>query len=184
MAKQISDQQLLADLRTNSDEAYAVLYREYFAMIRFFVLNNNGGEYDASDVFQDALIVIFEKSLDPDFELTSTLKTYLYSVCRHIWLKKLRQISKQNTTSLRDAESFEAVEGSIEEKELTERQLQILEKGLKKLGDPCKTLLTGFYYLKKSMEDLARELNYTNPANAKNQKYKCLQRLKKIALQA
>ena len=48
------------------------------------------------------------------------------------------------------------------------------------LGEPCKTLITDYYVKHMSMEEIADKFGYTNSNNAKNQKYKCLQRLKKI----
>ena len=48
------------------------------------------------------------------------------------------------------------------------------------LGEPCKSLLEAFYLKKKSMQEIAGSFGYTNSENAKNQKYKCLMRLKKL----
>jgi hypothetical protein len=41
-------------------------------------------------------------------------------------------------------------------------------------------LLEGYYLNKKGMQELANQFGYTNADNAKNQKYKCLMRLKKL----
>ena len=48
------------------------------------------------------------------------------------------------------------------------------------LGEPCSELIKDFYINKLSMEQIAEKFGYTNADNAKTQKYKCLQRLKKI----
>ena len=37
-----------------------------------------------------------------------------------------------------------------------------------------------FYLADKSMDEIAKRFGYTNADNAKTQKYKCLQRLKKL----
>lgn len=175
------DEQLLAQLRKGDNGAFEVLYRSYFRMILHFVLNNSGSEDDANDLFQDGVVVLFEKVQDDRFELTAALKTYLYSVCRNLWLKKLTR-HKKKFTRLQDFEDFLEVEDTLDEKQQQEKQLTHLEDCLQKLGDPCRTLLTQFYYLKRSMQEIAEDLGYTNAANAKNQKYKCLQRLKKMAV--
>lgn len=180
MAASSKDLHIIDELKAGRSSAYETLYKEYFGMVRHFVQHNSGDETEAGDVFQDAIIVLFEKVQQADFTLTATLKTYLYSVSRNIWLKRLRE--KKPTTVLREFES--PVEVELEEKELTERQLTIVEQCMEKLGDPCKTLLHKFYFLKESMQEIAAALNYTNAQNAKNQKYKCLQRLRKLALEA
>ena len=66
-----------------------------------------------------------------------------------------------------------------EENILNEKQKTLMES-LKELGDPCKSILMYFYYEQFSMEKIAETLGYTNADNAKNQKYKCLKRLKTI----
>ena len=55
-----------------------------------------------------------------------------------------------------------------------------MDKALNNLGEPCKTLLEAYYMQKKSMVEIAGSFGYTNADNAKNQKYKCLMRLKKL----
>jgi hypothetical protein len=55
-----------------------------------------------------------------------------------------------------------------------------MEKAINNLGEPCKSLLEAFYMQKKNMQEIAASFGYTNPDNAKNQKYKCLMRLKKL----
>ena len=71
---------------------------------------------------------------------------------------------------------------SKNERELSieENNLSLVGKCFDQLGDPCHTLLDLFYYQKKSMEDITIELNYKNSDSAKNQKYKCLERLRKL----
>ena len=61
-----------------------------------------------------------------------------------------------------------------------EDDLKLMNISLEELGEPCKSILYDFYIAKLKMEKIAQKMQYTNAANAKNQKYKCLQRLKKI----
>ena len=57
---------------------------------------------------------------------------------------------------------------------------ELMEQALQHLGEPCKEFLESYYLRKKNMSEIAKEFGYTNADNAKNQKYKCLMRLKKI----
>jgi hypothetical protein len=55
-----------------------------------------------------------------------------------------------------------------------------MEASMEKIGEPCKTILEDYYIHRKSMLEIADRFGYTNAENAKNQKYKCLMRLKKL----
>ena len=72
------------------------------------------------------------------------------------------------------------VEEDIDEHEKKDEEFLMMEKAVGNLGEPCKSLIEAFYIQKKSMQTIASQFGYTNADNAKNQKYKCLQRLKKL----
>ncbi|MBC7511396.1 MAG: sigma-70 family RNA polymerase sigma factor, partial [Ferruginibacter sp.] len=85
-------------------------------MIQTFVLNNNGSADDARDIFQEAMVVLYEKSIATMFSLNCQLKTYIYSICRRLWLKRLQQLSKFST-QVENLEETVSVEEEIEEHE-------------------------------------------------------------------
>jgi RNA polymerase sigma factor (sigma-70 family) len=178
MTTKLDDKTLLEDLRDGKSSAYEHLYASYFGMVKYFVTHNSGTADEANDIFQEVVIVLFEKLLDPAFSIQHKVKTYLYSVSRNLWLKKLRD--SKPTATIDDYENFIELEEE-EDKHLTERQFNIMEKCMELLGDPCKELLTQYYYLKKNMTEIAQNMGYTNADNAKSQKYKCLKRLRKLA---
>jgi RNA polymerase sigma factor (sigma-70 family) len=151
-------------------------------MILQFILNNNGDEDDAKDVYQEGIIVLYNKIKGGNFELSSKLKTYIYSVCRRIWLKKLSQQSKK-TSNISDFEDVMAVEVDLEQHEEKDKQFDKMQDALLHLGEPCKTIIQDFYINNLSMQDICEKFGYTNTDNAKTQKYKCLQRLKKLFFQ-
>ena len=72
------------------------------------------------------------------------------------------------------------VEDEVEENERINNEFQAMEKAISSLGEPCKSLLEAYYLEKKNMQEISQSFGYTNADNAKNQKYKCLMRLKKI----
>jgi hypothetical protein len=73
-----------------------------------------------------------------------------------------------------------SVEEDIVVFEKKDAAFAIMDRALNSLGEPCKSLLEGYYINKKGMQELAKDFGYTNADNAKNQKYKCLMRLKKL----
>jgi RNA polymerase sigma factor (sigma-70 family) len=172
----MNDHELLRSIAVKDPQAFRYIYSMYFGMVSCFVQKNKGNEEDAKDVFQDALVVVYEKTLRSDFSLQCSLKTFLYSVCRNIWLKKLSRST--STAHLTDVEEYVSIEE--ESSENTEEQEEKVHAALQQLGDKCRQILTLFFYYKKRMEEIATELSYANADTVKNQKYKCMQQLKRI----
>jgi RNA polymerase sigma factor (sigma-70 family) len=177
-----TDREVVLGILNNSEDALNKLYIGYFPMILQFILNNNGDEDDAKDVYQEGIIVLYNKIKGGNFELSSKLKTYIYSVCRRIWLKKLAQQSRK-TSNIADFEDVIATEDDVEQHEEKDQQFEKMQAALLHLGEPCKTIIQDFYIHNLSMQDICEKFGYTNTDNAKTQKYKCLQRLKKIFFQ-
>ncbi|AOM80850.1 RNA polymerase sigma factor [Pedobacter steynii] len=177
-----TDREVVLGILNDSEDALNKLYTGYFPMILQFILNNNGDEDDAKDVYQEGIIVLYNKIKGGNFELSSKLKTYIYSVCRRIWLKKLSQQSKK-TSNISDFEDVMAVEVDVEQHEEKDKQFDKMQDALLHLGEPCKTIIQDFYINNLSMQDICEKFGYTNTDNAKTQKYKCLQRLKKLFFQ-
>jgi RNA polymerase sigma factor (sigma-70 family) len=148
-------------------------------MIQSLVINNSGSADDAKDIFQETMIVLYERVRSGTFELNCLIKTYVYSVSRRLWLKRLQQMNRY-APALEGLQDTVPVDEEIEEIERINTEFQVMEKAINSLGEPCKSLLEAYYLEKKNMQDIALSFGYTNADNAKNQKYKCLMRLKKI----
>jgi RNA polymerase sigma factor (sigma-70 family) len=166
-------------LAQNDKQAIETIYKDNYATIQSFILNNSGTYDDARDIFQEAMIVLFEKARSGTFELSSQLKTYIYSVCRRLWLKRLNQMQRYSG-QLDNLEETIPVEEEMELHEKRNTDFIVMEAAMSKIGEPCKSLLEAYYIQKKHMNEIAASFGYTNADNAKTQKYKCLMRLKKI----
>ena len=178
MKPELNENSLLQGLARNDKKDIETIYKENYNMVQALVINNNGTAEDAKDIFQESMIVLYEKVQTGTFELNCLIKTFIYSVSRRLWLKKLMQ---QNRFTLSEAhEEVIAVDDETEEHEKRNTEFSMMEKAMGSLGEPCKSLLQAFYLQKKSMQDIASNFGYTNAENAKNQKYKCLMRLKKL----
>jgi RNA polymerase sigma factor (sigma-70 family) len=125
------------------------------------------------------MIVLFEKARTESFELSSQIKTYIYSVCRRLWLKRLSQMNRYSG-NLDNMEETIPVEEELESHEKRNADFILMETAMSKIGEPCKSLLDAYYIQKKHMQEIAADFGYTNADNAKTQKYKCLMRLKKL----
>ncbi|HET9278810.1 MAG TPA: sigma-70 family RNA polymerase sigma factor [Flavitalea sp.] len=179
MKIEVNETALLQGLARNDRSAIETIYTQQYTMVQTLIINNNGTAEDARDVFQEAMIVLYEKARSGSFELNCQLKTYVYSVCRRLWLKRLHQLQKYvpNANGLEETVS---VDEDMEVHDQRNSDFMMMERALSSIGEPCKSLLEAFYLQKRNMTEIAGTFGYTNADNAKNQKYKCLLRLKKL----
>lgn len=173
------DELILAEIRKNNEAALGELYKAHYPMVVNLVCSNSGTEQEAKDVYQEAVIAFYERAQQPDFMLTCKIKTYLYAVCRRLWLKRLAE-KKRFSISIPETEMFDGVETEVQEAEEREISFKRMGDSLHALGEPCRSILEDFYIHDFSMEIISEKFGYTSADNAKNQKYKCLQRLKKL----
>ncbi|HVM90095.1 MAG TPA: sigma-70 family RNA polymerase sigma factor [Puia sp.] len=174
-----NEQFLLKGLAENNRKVIETIYKENYKMVQTLITGNNGSVEDAKDIFQESMIVLYEKVRSGSFELNCQIKTYLYSVCRRLWLKRLSQ-AQRNSPEIENIEETVPVEEDLDMHGRRDADFHIMEKAMMSLGEPCKSLLEAYYIQKKNMVEIADSFGYTNADNAKNQKYKCLMRLKKL----
>lgn len=176
---QFTEDQFIDGLRTGNNEVLSVLYKKYYNIVLKFIVNNSGTQEAAQDIYQETIIVLYENVQKPNFELNCQLQTYIYSIAKRLWLKQLKKNSKTFLFKEDDENDLVDVSEEITEHLNKETDLNKMSQSLVELGEPCATLIKDFYIQKLSMDEIAEKFGYTNSDNAKNQKYKCLQRLKK-----
>ena len=169
----MTDEQIILELKAgNYTPATKALYRHYPA-VRQLILKNNGSKQDAEDIYQEALIILFRKAKTGEFQLTSSLSTFLYSISRFQWMHELRRRKKEARSDLGEIPADEAA--LFENYLAEESKFKKAETALKKLGEKCRELLRMFYFEKRSMDAIAIRLGFRNENVAKNQKYRCLE---------
>jgi RNA polymerase sigma factor (sigma-70 family) len=175
----LNEKAQLEGLAKNDKEIIESIYGAHYNMVQSLVINNSGSYDDARDIFQETMIVLYEKARSGSFELNCQLKTYIYSVSRRLWLKKLNQ-SQRYVSDVGNVFETVAVDDQLEQHDQQNNDFSMMEKAMSGLGEPCRTLLEAFYLQKRTMTDIAGQFGYTNSDNAKTQKYKCLARLRKL----
>lgn len=179
-----TDTELLQGLAAGDRTVVASLYKLYLPVLTKWIASRGGLDSDADDVFQEALLVVYEKAKSPEFCLTCKLSTYLFAVSKRIWYKKLDHASNFYNIDTEEGEEEQlfghSYDADVQEHWEKEAQFEQLNQALDQLGEPCAALLKAFYIEKKNMQEIAEVFKYTNAENAKTQKYKCLTRLKKI----
>ncbi|SJZ73441.1 RNA polymerase sigma factor, sigma-70 family [Chitinophaga eiseniae] len=173
-----TDQELIVQLKAGDRHATAVIYQAYFPMVAAYVQQHNGHPADAEDVFQEVMLALVQKIQSPDFTLTASLKTYLYAIARNCWSKRMRdnRLLLPGTAAIPE----EAAMPDLFPEPPATTQVQ---GWLARITDNCKRVLKALFFYQQPMALLAQKMGWKNKHTADNQKYKCLQQLRKAALE-
>jgi len=164
----MKDSEILDKICRGDERVLEYLYKKYYRMMTNIVLKSGGSEDEAKDVYQEALIVFWQKAASGKLILTSKISTYMYSICQNQWRKELDRKSR-----LSNEEKEESEYQSHED----EQNYKIVIDSINELGDPCKSILMYYYFDGLSMNDIAERLGFANTDTAKTKKYKCKKRL-------
>lgn len=133
--------------------------------------------FDAREIYQQVILTLYENVVGGRLtHFSSTVKTYLFAIGKN----KVMEWQRSNNKQMHVNNNFELMEEQDDLSDASNAQLEAIENALNQIGDPCKELLKRYYYDQWSMDKITNELDYKNRDTAKTQKYKCMQRLKKI----
>lgn len=169
---------MIAENLSEHTPVFKEAYAKYYPMVERFVLKNNGTSADAQDLFQDTMLVVLEKLRQDNFVLTATLKTYTMAIAKNLWLKKLNTPKWQFSLSelAEESDFFAQIDTAIEQEQSYWDKLQFY---LQKITEHCQALIHDWFFGGLSVEDIQQKYGYTTKHNAQNQKYKCLNQIKK-----
>lgn len=170
-----NDETLVEEIRKGNKEALVYLYEGNYASIRNYILKNNGGLDDVEDILQDAVIAVWQKAGQSDFELTAKLSTFLFAVAKNLWLKALNKAKR--TESMEDHHEYNAISSTPA---IHGGDLRIVVAYMDKIGDTCRQLLHLFYFEEQDMKEIATRMNFANADTAKAKKYQCFKKLEQM----
>lgn len=178
MDKRTTNTLAIEDFKKNSNVAFAILYQKYFVYTKKFVLNNRGSLEDAEDIFQDALVILYEKLYADNFNAYTCLANYVSGISKNLWLKKLR--NKEFPTEIPDnyyINNQEEINTAIEnERDYWDK----LNDYINSVSSHCKNLIQDIFMKNKSIEEIQTKYQYSSRHNAQNQKHKCVEQIRKI----
>jgi RNA polymerase sigma factor (sigma-70 family) len=174
MENQASTDPYIAAILNNEPQVLKEMYQQFFPMIQKLITDHGGTPEDARDMFQEGVMVIFEKAKEPSFQLRSKFSTYLYGVCRFLWFNRRQKKSFQEVTIPEDATSIKDDFAEIDF-EARERR-SIYEKAFLQLQEDCQKLLQLFFQ-KVSMDQIAEAMGYGSVGYARRRKFQCKEKL-------
>lgn len=181
MFKEKADQDIIAGLKTGGPSAEAhmrYLYQQMREPLIAYLEQQGAGQEEAKDIFQEALLSLYENLRADRFREQSSIKTYLISIARFIWLNQLKRADKLRDIK-EDLPRVRLTENHIHAYLSRERDQQ-LARFLELLQADCQRVLRYAYYENWSAKELAEEMGYKNEQIARNKKSKCLQKLRQL----
>lgn len=158
---------------------YVYEQETYQLAITKFVLSNGGIAQDAEDVFQDGIAHLVINIRKGNFRGESTLKTYLISICRRLWFRKIGRSSHLENIK-KDIQTERKEKVTPESIYIHEEQKKRLGNWLDKLGSPCREILS-MWSLSYSMQEIAKKTGYKNEGVVRKKKFQCMKSLMKLA---
>jgi RNA polymerase sigma factor (sigma-70 family) len=174
-----SDEAILEGLRLRSDYIINFIYKEFFPLIKFLVTENGGADEDAEDIFQDGIIILYNKISLNQLVLSSSFKTYMYSICRNLWLQKLNK-RKAIYDKLSDVEEFiDLPKDMLQEASIQEAEMhRIIQIHFLSLPEDCQKVLK-LFIKNIPLREIAGIMGFKTENYAKTRKYLCKEDLKK-----
>ena len=180
--KNFPDTEIVAGLRTGSrmDDPVKAIYQDHFDSLCRYVMNNNGSKQDAEDIFQEVVVTFIELVQKDKFRGESSVKTFLFSLTRHIWLNELkrrgRALAREEKYEKSQERTGTDVSDLIADREAKEQVIKLVDQ----LGETCKKILLMFYYENLSISEMLDALDYENEQVIRNKKYKCMKHLEEM----
>lgn len=154
-----------------NNEALKYLYQDPLRKIRKFILMNSGTLDDADDVFQDAVIVLFQYVRNGKYNEEYDLDGFLFRVAKNAWIdiaRKKQKIIKAEFTGFDIGDGSDQLRDMIKDEQLTAFQTLF-----DKLEDNCKKILSYVIFDKKNMKEISMLMGMKDEKVAKNQHYRC-----------
>lgn len=167
--KEYSGTEIIKGIARKKERIIKYVYSTCYPDIRKLILTNAGNEHDAEDIFQEAMLKVFQKITAHGLEIQCQFKTYLYSVARFLWLQELK---KRKPVSNRQDMVDQVIDEHDRKNVREDEQLRIYETHFRELSKECQKVLN-MYFQKASMEEICVVMGYKNVQIAKDKKYRC-----------
>jgi len=160
-------------LTEGREAVFTKLYLKAFPSVAKYISRRGGSFDEAKDIFHDALVIFYERSVDGCMDNGINETAYLVGITKNLWLRNFRDKA--------DIAGLDGIDMQAEEDEnpSISRLLNLLEKA----GSKCMQLLKNFYYDKLPLQDIAETFGFSGTRSATVQKYKCLEKVRETVKQ-
>jgi RNA polymerase sigma factor (sigma-70 family) len=179
------DRSLYQGLLLNETAAYECLYVNTYASFANYVVQRGGDREKARDLFQDGITRFWQKLQLGQYQYQpgTQIRTVLFDYCKKRWIDFTRSTDFKGVVPLfgdgdRSDDWTDPTEG-VESRIIRGETLDRMRVCLDKMGERCRSVVTWFYMEDRSLREIGEALNTSENA-AKNARYECLEKLKKL----
>jgi RNA polymerase sigma factor (sigma-70 family) len=134
------------------------------------------------DLFQKAFSIFYFNVKDGKIiTLKSTIETYIFGIGKILVKEDFRRESR--LTSLDEIPDVQLADHSMFHEEQKTHEQSLVEKILQALEEPCKSLLTMYYFNNYSLTHIAEILGYKNQGVVKKKKCLCLKSIRSLLIE-
>ena len=176
------DAEIIRNLKSDAalDNVIEYLYRNNFQVLSIHIQQNQGSRQDAEDIFQEVIIAFIELVKKDKFRGESSIKTFLFSINKNMWLNELKRRNRSAVREQNYETTKEIVDADSDDYITAKEARQQITDVMNKIGDVCKKILLAFYYENQSMKEIVKTMSYENEQVLRNKKHKCLKSLEQI----
>ncbi|MCP4441914.1 MAG: sigma-70 family RNA polymerase sigma factor [Aureispira sp.] len=141
-------------------------------------------EEDAIEVYQKAYTILYMNVRNGKLtQLTSTIKTYLFSIGKNLFREKFRD-KHNKTVNLDDVSNTSAINNQVDNDILDDyqknHQKELVRHLLDEVGDPCRKLLQLMFIQGFSADAVVSEMGYSDERVVRKRKSLCLKKLREM----
>jgi len=162
---------LLNNTPEEREQFFMALYKKAFPAVAKYVSKMGGSFDEAKDIFQDALVIYYEKIVTKSIALQTNEQAYLVGIAKHLWSKRFKD--NQHYTQFDNLAEFDFVEDE-DSQPSPARLMHYLETA----GQKCMEILKAFYYDNLPVNTIAGLFGYSGTRSATVQKYKCMEKVR------
>ena len=171
----LSNDEIIAGVKAMDNNTFSQIHRSSYQEVKRMILKENGSVQDVDDIFQNTIIKLIEDVNGGDFKLNKSIEAYMVYEAKNIW--KNQRSTNRNRRIILDREQY-WIWDRMEPVEYPEK-FEIIRNCIDRLNDSCKKLIETHYYSDQDWSSIAESFGYANADSAKNQNYKCKEKLKK-----
>jgi RNA polymerase sigma factor (sigma-70 family) len=160
------------------------IYAQNFESVARHIVRNSGNRTDAEDIFQDAMVAIFQRAKKEEFVLKCKFSTYLHAVCRNLWLNALKKQQRRGVT----IEGYTLYKEGDDSRQLADETMLIEARDrffwekFRELGESCRSILR-LSWSGTGMKEVSAKLSISY-SYARKKKSECMERLSTLIRQA
>jgi DNA-directed RNA polymerase specialized sigma24 family protein len=168
----MKDHNLFCSTPAEREQRFMALYKKAFPAVAKYVSKMGGSFDEAKDIFQDALVIYYEKTVIGSIVLQTNEQAYLLGIAKHLWAKRFRECI-QHTTLDTGLDNYDLMVDENKQPSPA-KLLHYLETA----GQKCMEILKAFYYDNLPVNQIASLFGYSGVRSATVQKYKCMEKVR------